>query len=87
MCAFQMLTGQEAKMTGDKPQDLFSRLQAEYLALSSATQEVMRMRKLNSDLGNQPTIVQEDNQAAISMSKDAQFHERAKHIDIRHHFI
>ena len=67
-----------------------STAEAEYLALSSATQEVMWMKKLNSDLGNPqpgPTIVQEDNHAAISMSKNPQFHGRAKHIDIRHHFI
>ena len=67
-----------------------STAEAEYLALSSTTQEVMWMRRLNSELGNSqqgPTIIQEDNQSAISMSKNPQFHGRAKHIDIRHHFI
>jgi hypothetical protein len=29
----------------------------------------------------------EDNQSAIAMAKNPQFHSRAKHIDIRHHFI
>ena len=29
----------------------------------------------------------EDNQSAIAMAKNPQFHGRAKHIDIRHHFI
>ena len=29
----------------------------------------------------------EDNQSAISMAKNPQFHGRAKHIAIKHHFI
>jgi hypothetical protein len=28
-----------------------------------------------------------DNQSAIALSKDNQFHERTKHIDLRYHFI
>ena len=35
----------------------------------------------------QPTIIYEDNQSAMSMTKHQQFHGRAKHIDIRHHFV
>ena len=34
-----------------------------------------------------PTTLMEDNQSAIDMAKNPQFHGRAKHIDIRHHFI
>ena len=32
-------------------------------------------------------IVYEDNQSAIAMAKDPQFHGRSKHIDIKYHFI
>ena len=48
------------------------------------------LRQLNTDLqGNQsePTILYEDNQAAICLSKNPQCHGRSKHIDIRYHFI
>ncbi len=48
------------------------------------------MRRLNSELGNPPdgpTTIMEDNQSSIAMAKNPQFHERAKHIDIRHHFV
>ena len=34
-----------------------------------------------------PTVVQEDNQKAIAMSKNPKFHARTKRIDIKHHFI
>ena len=32
-------------------------------------------------------MVLEDNQSAMAMAKNPQFHGRAKHIDLRHHFI
>lgn len=59
-------------------------------ALSSAAQESIWLRKLISDLGHPPdgpTTILEDNQSAIAMARNPQFHGRAKHIDIRHHFI
>lgn len=34
-----------------------------------------------------PTTILEDNQSAIAMAKNPQFHGRAKNIDLRHHFI
>ena len=33
------------------------------------------------------TFVYEDNQSAISMAQNAQFHRRTKHIDMRHHYV
>ena len=67
-----------------------STAEAEYVALASATQEAIWLRKLLSDLNRKPTgpmLILEDNQAAISMTKNAQYHGRAKHIDIKYHFI
>ena len=34
-----------------------------------------------------PMTIYEDNKAAISMLKNAQFHGRAKHVDIKCHFV
>ena len=34
-----------------------------------------------------PTTILEDNQSSIAMARNPQFHGRAKHIDIKHHFI
>lgn len=67
-----------------------STAEAEYMALASAAQEAVWMRQLLSDLKNCPkgaTVIYEDNQSAICMAKNPQFHGRAKHIDIKHHFI
>ena len=67
-----------------------STTEAEYVALSQATQEAIWMRKLLSDIGcksEEPTTIYEDNQGAIEISKNAKFHNRTKHIDVRFHFI
>ena len=67
-----------------------STTEAEYIALSSAAQEAIWMRELSTDLRNprsQPTLILEDNQSAISIAKNPQFHGRTKHFNIKYHFI
>ena len=67
-----------------------SSTEAEYVALSSATQEAVWLRHLMKDLGRQmdaPTTIYEDNQGATELAKNAKFHNRTKHIDICHHFV
>ena len=69
-----------------------STAEAEYIALSGAVQEAIWLRQLTLELssGDVPkgaTVIHEDNQSAISLAKNPQFHGRAKHIDIRHHFV
>lgn len=60
------------------------------MALSSAAQECVWLRRLNSELGylsEGSTTILEDNQSCIAMARNPQFHGRVKHIDIKHHFI
>ena len=67
-----------------------STAEAEYIALSQAAQEAIWLRQLNTDVqgeSSEPTILYEDNQAAICLSKNTQCHGRSKHIDIKYHFI
>ena len=64
--------------------------EAEYIALASTAQEAVWMRQLTTELGNLPetaTVIYEDNQSAISMTKNPQYHGKAKHIAIKYHFI
>ena len=61
--------------------------EAEYVALSSAAQESIWLRRLTGSPPKTATIIYEDNQSAIAMTKNPQFHGRAKHIDIKYHFI
>ena len=65
-----------------------STAEAEYVALSHATQEAVWLRQLTSDLGcntTQPTVIYEDNQAAICMAKNPT--SKSKHIEIKYHYV
>ena len=66
-----------------------STMEAEYLALSSATQELRWLRVLLDELGFPQDIVemQQDNTSCISLTKGNSAHSRSKHIDIRHHSL
>ncbi len=64
-----------------------SAAEAEYVALSAAAQEAMWLKQLMSELttsNDQPITIFEDNQSAIAMTHNPQFHGRAKHIGIKY---
>ncbi|CAI5730583.1 unnamed protein product [Peronospora farinosa] len=64
--------------------------EAEYMALSFCTQEVLWVRAMLKDLGHEQvgaTLVYEDNQGAIGLASNSGYKARTKHVDIRHHFI
>ena len=61
------------------------------MALACATQEAVWLRQLTTEINGKPpaesTVIFEDNQSAIAMTKNPQFHGRSKHIAIKYHFI
>ena len=66
-----------------------STTEAEYVALSAAAQEAIWLRRLLVDIGfsgSGPTLLYEDNNGAIDLSKNPKHHNRTKHIDISYHF-
>ena len=67
-----------------------STVEAEYIALCLATQEVAWIRQLLDELDQKPlkpTIMNEDNQGAISVAHNPVNHKRTKHIDIIFHYV
>ena len=68
-----------------------STVEAEYMALSAAVQELMYLRQLLSDSGfpqKHASTLYEDNQGAMALATGrAGMAKRIKHIDIRHHFV
>jgi hypothetical protein len=73
-----------------QPTVALSTMEAEYMALTEATKELVWMRGFLKELGyesNDPTNLFTDNQSALALSKNPVSHARAKHIDIRHHFV
>lgn len=62
--------------------------EAEYIALSTACQEGNWLRTLLEDKyikQHEPTVIFEDNQRAIQLSKNPKFHSRTKHINVSYH--
>ena len=67
-----------------------STTEAEYVALSTACQEGIWLGRLLDDISikqHDPTVIYEDNQGAIQLSKNPKFHSRTKHIDVSYHYI
>ena len=65
-------------------------MEAEYMAESLATRQIIWLWTLTAELGipySGPTILKVDNQGAIAYSYNAINHGRTKHIDIQHHFV
>lgn len=66
-----------------------STTEAEYMAVTEAVKEALRLKRLIGELSNKLSVntVFCDNQSAIFLTKDQMFHDRTKHIDVRYHFI
>lgn len=67
-----------------------STTESEYVAITHASKEAIWLRSLISQIFSEtltPTTLFSDNQSAIALTKDHQYHARTKHIDIRFHFI
>jgi hypothetical protein len=67
-----------------------STAEAEYVAATHAAKECIWLRRLIGELF--PSLIRQttlhcDNQAALRLATDDNYHARTKHIDIRYHFI
>ena len=75
-----------------QPTVALSSTEAEYIALTQATKEVLWLRSLFYEIGapkhaQEISQISSDNQGAIALAKNPGFHARSKHIDIQYHFI
>ena len=67
--------------------------EAEYIGQTNATKEAIWLKRLLDEvrpelgLQAQATVIYCDNQGAIALAKNPQFHARTKHIDIQYHFM
>jgi hypothetical protein len=67
-----------------------SSTEAEYVALTTCLQSGLALRSSILQIGqsvSSPSITRCDNEGAISLSSNTSHHSRAKHIDIKFHFI
>jgi hypothetical protein len=67
-----------------------SSTEAEYTAIAHATRQAVWVRNLLKELGfpqEEPTLLFGDNQSAITIAHDPQYHARSKHFDVQNHFV
>lgn len=76
-----------------QPTVALSTCEAEYIGQTQATKEAIWLRNLLTQLSSespnsvQAVVIYCDNQGAIALAKNPQFHSRTKHIDINQHFV
>lgn len=74
-----------------QPTVALSSCEAEYMALTAATQEALFLFNVLHDMHGEciqeKITVYGDNQGAIALTKNPVGHQRSKHIDIKYHFI
>ena len=68
-----------------------STTEAEYIAIGHAARQAVWLRRFLAELpiNRPPTAVRilGDNQASLDLVKNAEYHDRTKHIDVQHHYV
>ena len=66
-----------------------STTEAEVVAASEATREVVWLKRLLNDIArfDDIPVIRIDNEAAIRLAQNPEYHRRTKHIQIRHFFV
>lgn len=86
-----MLNGGPISWSSVKQQCVsISTTEAEYVAASMAVQNTIWLRSLLKEIGIEqavPTPLFSDNQSAIRLVRNSEFHQRSKHIDVKYHYI
>jgi hypothetical protein len=91
------LTGYTFKLSGQtiswktkkQPTVSLSTVEAEYIALATASSELIWIRNFLNEIGfKQPTTtIYEDNQGCIAIANNPIVKSRVKHVDIKYHFL
>ena len=73
-----------------QPVVTLSTTEAEYISATSAAQEILWLRNLFQEIGYEiegASSLYLDNQSAIAVSKNPEYHGRMKHLDLRHYWL
>jgi len=88
-----MINGAAVSCASKKqPTVALSSTEAEYVVLTQGVKESLWLGELLQDLGalkyqHEIRLLHCDNQGAIALTKNPEYHARTKHIDIQYHFI
>uniref|UniRef100_A0A146LH62 Retrovirus-related Pol polyprotein from transposon TNT 1-94 n=3 Tax=Lygus hesperus TaxID=30085 RepID=A0A146LH62_LYGHE len=88
--AFELGGGLISWESKKQPTVALSSTEAEYMGLTEGSKEAIHLQRLLSEImksDGQPIVIYNDNQSALKLSMNHMFHNRTKHIDIKHHFV
>jgi hypothetical protein len=89
---FNMGSGAISWSSKRQPVVALSSCEAEYMGQTQAAKEAIWLNQLLQQLdespeGPQAVVIYCDNQGAMALAKNPEFHARTKHIDLQHHFV
>lgn len=87
---FMLNGGPIAWSSQRQPVVSLSTTEAEYIALAHGVKECIWLKRMLTELGikgNDCIQIFVDNQSAIRLANNPEFHKRSKHIDVRFHFV
>lgn len=88
---FVIMLGKSPIIWGSQRQKCvaLSTTESEYVAAGQTVKEIIWVSKFvkEIDLQSEKPILYIDNQSAIKLIKNPEFHKRTKHVDIKYHFI
>jgi hypothetical protein len=87
---FKLGGGAVTWMSKLEPTVAISTTEAEYMALLQATKESIWIQRFLKELGREidcSSVIFEDNQGAIALANNPEYHARTKHIDVQYHFV
>lgn len=89
-CALKLCNGPVVWTSQKQNSVSLSTTEAEYIAASQTVKEILWARQLLEDVCetiNKPVKLYVDNQSAIRLIRNPEFHKRTKHVDVRYHFV
>eukprot|EP00253_Pinus_taeda_P010696 PITA_10696 len=86
---FNLFEGAVSWMSKKQSVVALSTTEAEYMAATHASKEVVWLQRLCSSMGlvHEAIRIDCDNQSAIFLAKNPAYHSKTKHIDVQYHFV
>jgi len=87
---FKLGVGAITWQSKKQPTPAISSTEAEYMAMTQASKEAIWLTTLFHSIGvkfDEPIMIYGDNQGALKLARNQEFHQRTKHIDTQWHFV
>jgi hypothetical protein len=86
---FKLADGAMSWESKKQPTVALTLTEAEYMGLAAACKEAIYLQRLFSEMFwiEDKVVIHNDNESALKVSCNPVFHNRMKHIHVKHHFV